>query len=260
MSTYSPLLESTRHRLRLLHKSFHTERQYLSWIKQYITYCNRHEPEKANWRHPKDCGRREVEAFLTHLAVDKQVAASTQNQALSALVFFYREVLECPLEQIRAVRAKQPTRMPAVFSRDEAITVIQHLRDDTMQTMAKLLYGSGLRVMECVRLRIKDVDFQRCQIVVRDGKGRKDRDTLLMENAIEPLRRQIAYAATLHEQDLAQGYGSVSLPDALARKYPNAATAVGRAWVFPSPRLSVDPPFGGDATPSSSAERIAKER
>lgn len=169
------LLELARHRLRLLHKSYHTERQYLAWISSYVAFCNRHEPNKGNWRHPNDCGRHEVETFLTYLAVEKHVAASTQNQALSALIFLYREVLGQPLEHVHAVRAKKPVTMPAVFSRQEAVAVIDQIDNDTMQTMAKLLYGSGLRLMECIRLRIKDVDFQRKQLVVRDGKGQKDR-------------------------------------------------------------------------------------
>ncbi len=169
------------------------------------------------------------------------MAASTQNQALCALVFLYREVLNQPLENVRAVRAKIPTTMPAVFSREEAVAVIEAIEHDMMQTMAKLLYGSGLRLMECIRLRIKDVDFQRKQLLVRDGKGRKDRYTILLDNVIAPLQRQIAYAMTLHEKDMAQGYGTVYLPYALAEKYPNAATDVRWFWVFPSRNLSVDP-------------------
>jgi integron integrase len=241
MDKQPKILELARQRLRVLHKSFHTERQYLTWISKYIAYCNRGEPDKANWRHPKDCGAAEVEAFLTHLAVDNEVAASTQNQAFSALTFFYRDVLGQPFEHVNAVRAKQPTTMPAVFSRDEAVAVIQQIEDDTMQTMAKLLYGSGLRLMECVRLRIKDVDFHREQILVRDGKGHKDRYTILVNNVVEPLRRQIAYAQALHAKDVAQGYGHVYLPYALAKKYPNARTDPRWYWVFPSKNLSIDP-------------------
>ncbi len=197
MNNKPKLLEQVRDRLRLLHRSYHTERQYLIWITTYIAFCNRHEPDKAKWRHPKDCGRHEVEAFLTHLAVDKHVAASTQNQALCALVFLYRDVLDQPLEHVNAVRAKKPVTMPAVFSREEAVAVIEQIDNDTMQTMAKLLYGSGLRLMEYIRLRIKDVDFQRKQLLVRDGKGRKDRYTILLDNVIAPLQRQIEYAMAL---------------------------------------------------------------
>jgi integron integrase len=235
------LLEQVRDRLRLLHRSYHTERQYLAWMTHYITFCNRHEPNKAKWRHPKDCGRNEVEAFLTYLAVDRHVTASTQNQALCALVFLYREVLDLPLENVSAVRAKIPTTMPTVFSREEAVAIIELIENDAMQTMAKLLYGSGLRLMEAVRLRIKDVDFQRKQILVRDGKGRKDRYTILLDNVIAPLQRQIEYAIALHAKDLAKGYGTVSMPYALAEKYPNAAADIRWFWVFPSRNLSVDP-------------------
>ena len=148
MDKQPKLLEAARHRLRVLHKSFHTERQYLSWMSDYITYCNRNEPDKAKWRHPKDCGAAEVEAYLTYLAIKREVAASTQNQAFSALIFLYRDVLDQPLENVKAVRAKQPVTMPAVFSREEAVAVIQQIEDDTMQTMTKRLYGSGLRLME----------------------------------------------------------------------------------------------------------------
>lgn len=238
------LLELARQRLRVLHKSFHTERQYCAWISAYITYCNRDEPDKANWRHPKDCGAADVEAFLTHLAIDNEVAASTQNQAFSALTFFYRDVLDQPFEQVKAIRARQPTTMPAVFSREEALAVIRQIDNDTLQTMAKLLYGSGLRLMECVRLRIKDVDFQREQLIVRDGKGQKDRYTILVDNVIAPLRRQIAYAQALHDKDVSQGYGHVHLPYALAQKYPNASADPRWYWVFPSRNLSVDPRSG----------------
>ncbi len=238
------LLDQVRDRLRLQHKSYHTERQYLIWIAKYVAFCNRHEPDKSQWRHPKHCGRQEVEAFLTYLAVEKRVAASTQNQAFSALMYLYREILNQPLEHVNAIRAKRPETMPAVFSREEAIAVIEHIENDTMQTMTKLLYGSGLRLMECIRLRIKDVDFQRTQLVVRNGKGQKDRYTILMDNVIEPLQRQIVYAISLHEKDLAQGYGSVHMPYALAEKYSNASTEVCWYWVFPSRVLSVDPRSG----------------
>ncbi len=244
MDKQPKLLDAARQRLRVLHKSFQTERQYLSWMSDYITYCNRDEPDKVKWRHPKDCGAADVEAYLTYLAMEREVAASTQNQAFSALMFLYREVIDQPLDNIKAVRAKQPATMPAVFSREEAVAVIHEIHQDSMQTMAKLLYGSGLRLMECVRLRVKDVDFQREQILVRDGKGHKDRYTILVENVIVPLRRQIDYALALHTQDLAQGYGHVYLPYALAHKYQNASTDPRWYWVFPSKNLSIDPRSG----------------
>jgi len=184
MNNKPKLLGQARNRLRVLHKSYHTERQYLAWITAYIAFCNRHEPDKAKWRHPKDCGRHEVEAFLTHLAVDKHVAASTQNQALSALVFLYREVLDAPFDQVNAVRAKKPVTMPAVFSRQEAVAVIEQIDNDTMQTMTKLLHGSGFRLMEYLRLHIKDrekgrtTEFHRrarltCMVVITSTAHRK---------------------------------------------------------------------------------------
>jgi integron integrase len=244
MDKQPKVLELARQRLRVLHKSYSTERQYITWITKYIAYCNRDEPDKARWQHPKDCGAAEVEAFLTHLAIDKEIAASTQNQAFSALTFFYRDVLGQPFENVQAVRAKPPTTMPPVFSRDEAVAVIRHIEDDTKQTMAKLLYGSGLRLMECIRLRIKDVDFHREQILVRDAKGHKDRYTILVDNVVEPLRRQIEYARALHAKDVAQGYGHVYLPYALAKKYANASTDPRWYWVFPSGKLSIDPRSG----------------
>ncbi len=241
MNNTPHLFEQVRDRLRLLHRSYHTEKQYLAWMTAYIAFCNRHEPDKMKWRHPKDCGRHEVKAFLTHLAVEKRVMASTQNQALCALIFLYREVLNQPLENVNAVRAKIPTTMPAVFSREEAVAVIEAIENDMMQTMAKLLYGSGLRLMECIRLRITDVDFQRKQILVRDGNGGKARDTILIDNAIAPLQRQIEYAMILHEKDMAQGCGTVYMPYALAEKFLQTTTDVRWCWVFPSRNLSVDP-------------------
>ncbi len=237
------LLKQVHDRLCLLNKSIHTERTYTAWISRYIAFCNRHIPDKANWIHPKDCGRSEVEAFLTHLATDKHVAASTQNQAFSALVFLYRDILQQPFEQVNAVRAKVPTRVPAVFSRDEAIRVIEQMDDDALQTMAKLLYGSGLRLMECVRLRIKDVDIPRRQILVRDGKGAKDRYTILLDNVVDALERQLTYASVLYAKDRAQGYDHVYLPTALMEKF-SGAVPVGWYWVFPSSTLSVDPRSG----------------
>jgi integron integrase len=186
----------------------------------------------------------EIEAFLTHLAVQQKVAASTQNQALSALLFLYRDVLKKPLDfPIDAVRAKKPKRVPTVLTKDEALTVIERL-SGPHRLMGKLLYGSGLRLMECLRLRVKDLDFAQCQIIVRDGKGMEDRITMLSESLISPLQEHLLYVKRLHAQDVAQGVGPVYLPFALERKYPRA----GRLWiwqyVFPSDRLSKDPRTG----------------
>ncbi|HEY80229.1 MAG TPA: integron integrase [Caldilineae bacterium] len=208
----------------------------MQWIKRFILFHNK--------RHPKEMGAPEIEAFLTHLAVEEHVAASTQNQALSALLFLYREVLgQEPDIAIHAVRAKKPKRLPTVLTREEVQRVLAHLSGVHL-LMAQLLYGSGLRLMECLRLRVKDLDFEQRQIIVRDGKGQKDRITVLPERLIEPLHQHLQQVKRLHEQDLARGYGAVYLPDALARKYPNANREWIWQWVFPSARLSIDPRSG----------------
>jgi integron integrase len=185
-----------------------------------------------------------VEAFLTHLAVERQVSASTQRQALSALAFLYREVLEQAsgwLENIEP--AKKPARLPVVFTRAEARAVLACL-DGQPWLMACLLYGAGLRLMECVRLRVKDVDFGCRQIVIRDGEGQKDRLTMLPQAVVEPLKQHIEKVKALHDQDLADGFGEVYLPGALEKKYPNASRARGWQYVFPARRRSVDPRTG----------------
>jgi integron integrase len=188
-------------------------------------------------------GMPEVNAFLTHLAADRHVAASTQNQALSALLFLYRRVLQIDLEgltQLPPVRAKRPDRLPNVLTRSEALAVIAAL-SGVHQLMARLLYGSGLRLMECARLRIKDLDFGYRAITVRDGKGEKDRVTPLPDSVIPDLRRHLRRVKLTHEDDLAAGLGNVYLPYALAQKYPNAAREWIWQYAFPAPRLSVDP-------------------
>jgi len=189
-------------------------------------------------------GAAEIEAFLTHWAVNQNVAASTQNQALSALLFLYREVLhkdlDCPID---AVRAKRPKRLPTVLTKEETRKVLGCL-SGTHQLMAKLLYGSGLRLMECVRLRVKDVDFAQRQIIVRDGKGMKDRVTMLPDSLVVPLQEHLQRVKRLHEQDLAQGYGSVYLPFALERKCPNANREWIWQYVFPATKVSRDPRSG----------------
>jgi integron integrase len=186
----------------------------------------------------------EVAQFLTHLARDRDVAASTQNQALSALLFLYKDVLKHEIGWLEKVeRAKKPARLPVVLSRTEVKRVFQHLHG-TPKLMAGLLYGSGLRLMECVRLRVKDIDFELAQIMVRDAKGGKDRITILPINLAEPLRRHLVRIKAQHEQDLEDGFGSVHLPFALNRKFPNAAREWAWQYVFPSTRLSVDPRSG----------------
>jgi integron integrase len=226
------LLDQVRDVIRLKHYSIRTEEAYVDWIKRFILFHNK--------RHPKDMGRAEVEAFLTHLAVEGHVAASTQNQAFSALLFLYREVLQVEFDApLDSVRAKKPARLPVVLTRAEARQVIEGM-SGIYQLMAKLLYGSGLRLMECVRLRVKDVDFARREITVRDAKGGHERVTMLPESLIAPLQEHLKRVKLLHEQDLAAGYGQVYLPYALDRKYPNACREWGWQYVFPSDRLSTD--------------------
>jgi integron integrase len=195
-------------------------------------------------RHPKEMGEPEVSAFLTHLARNGNVAAATQNQALSALLFLYQQVLKQEIGWLEQVeRAKRPARVPVVLTRDEVRKIFAHLHG-MPRLMAGLLYGSGLRLMECVRLRVKDVDFGYAQITVREGKGGKDRVTMLPVNLATALQRHLQRVKAQHEQDLEEGFGSVHLPDALARKFPNAAREWIWQYVFPSSRISADPRSG----------------
>ena len=230
------LLEQVKGKLRLKHYSIRTENSYVSWIKRFILFHNK--------RHPKDMGKQEIEEFLTYLAVDLKVASSTQNQAFNALLFLYREVLDIDIDdQINAVRAKKPRRLPTVMSKSETFNLIENL-DGIHQLMSKLLYGSGLRLMECVRIRVKDIDFELNQVVVRDGKGAKDRITVLPEDVKSSLRKHLEKIKLLHQDDLDKGYGRVYLPFALERKYPNANREWGWQYVFPSKSLSTDPRSG----------------
>jgi integron integrase len=230
------LLEQVRHLIRLRRYSIRTEQAYLHWIKQYILFHNK--------RHPSELGERELTQFLSHLAIDRKVAASTQNQALSALLFLYREVLKQPPDWLDDVeRAKKPAKLPVVLTKQEVRSVLAQL-DGSKWLMASLLYGSGLRLMECIRLRVKDVDFGYKQITVRDGKGSKDRVTMLPASLIGPLQRHLARVRLLHDKDLSDGFGRVYLPYALERKYPKANCEWGWQYVFPSSRRSVDPRSG----------------
>jgi integron integrase len=216
--------------------SIRTEEAYRSWAERFLTFIGHRDPRTA--------GAAEVMSFLETLAVQGNVAASTQNQALNALVFFYSQALEQPLGDLGSfIRAKRPQRLPVVLTRGEVLRLLDHL-EGTYRLMASLLYGTGMRLMECLRLRVKDVDFAYRQIVVRDGKGQKDRVTPLPDKLIEPLRAHLEQVKVLHEADLSQGNGEVFLPSALARKYPNAAREWGWQYVFPSGRLSVDPRSG----------------
>ena len=230
------LLDQVRSLIRLKHYSIRTEQAYLHWIRQFILFHNK--------RHPSEMAEPEITAFLSYLATAKNVSASTQNQALSAILFLYREVLDRPLDRLDHIhRAKKSQRLPLVFTKDEAQAVLAQL-DGTLWLMASLLYGSGLRLMECLRLRVKDVDFDYNQITVRDGKGGKDRVTVL-PLAIKPvLQRHLARVKALHTRDLEDGFGRVYLPNALARKYQQADREWCWQYVFPSAKRSVDPRAG----------------
>lgn len=230
------LLDRVRARLRLRHYSLRTEQAYVGWIRRFILANGK--------KHPKEMGVAEVEAFLSALATQGKVAAGTQNQALSALLFLYRDVLSIDLPWLETVvRAKRPRHVPAVLSRDEVDRLLAHL-DGRYALMASLLYGSGMRLMECVRLRVKDVDFERNEICVRDGKGGKDRRVPLPRRLVDALKLQLERVVVVHRQDLAQGHGAVWLPHALARKYPAAPRELGWQYVFPSGQLSHDPRGG----------------
>ena len=230
------LLDQIRARCRLRHYSIRTERAYVSWARRFILANGR--------RHPRDMGVVEVEAFLSTLATRDDVAASTQNQALSALLFLYREVLGIELPWMESVvRAKRPQKVPVVLSHDEVARLLAVL-DGQPWLMAALLYGAGIRLMECVRLRVQDVDFDRREILVRNGKGGKDRRVPLPQRLHERLREQVDRVGLQHQADLLAGRGEVYLPHALSRKYPNAARELGWQYVFPSPRHSVDPRSG----------------
>lgn len=237
-STPSPpkLLDQVRDKIRVKHYSIRTETQYVQWIKRFILFHDK--------RHPQDMDAVEVEAFLTHLAVEGSVSASTQNQALSALLFLYREVLGINLPWMETmVRAKKPQRLPVVMTRAEVTLVLERM-EGGYGLMARLLYGTGMRLMECCRLRVKDVDFGQREILVRDGKGGKDRVTMLPETLIRAMQEHLAKRRLLYEDDLAKSMAGVFLPDALARKYPNAAAEWAWQYVFPSGSYSVDPRSG----------------
>jgi len=227
------LADQIRNILRCKHYSIRTEKTYLSWIKQYVVF--------HHMRHPRTMGAAEIEVFLTHLAVHRRVSSSTQNQAFNAIVFLYRDVLHIELDQtIDAVRAKRPLRIPVVMSREEVAKVLNFLKG-TARLMVSMLYGCGLRITECCKLRVKDVDFAMHQITVFDGKGSKDRVVMLPEKLLILLQEQIDRVRLVHENDLRQGYGSVFMPFALERKYPGASRQLGWQYVFPSLSISKDP-------------------
>ncbi len=237
------LLEQVRDVIRRKQFSIRTETSYIDWIKRFILFHQK--------RHPREMSEAEVNEFLNYLAREKNVAASTQNQALSALLFLYREVLKQEIGWLEGVeRVKKPARLPVVLTKDEVRIVFAHLHG-TYRLMAGLLYGSGLRLMECVRLRVKDIDFGYLRITIRDGKGGRDRVTMLPVNLTQPLERHLQKVKAQHEEDVEAGFGRVHLPSALARKSPHSAQEWAWQYVFPSSRLSVDPRSrGAEAAPT----------
>jgi integron integrase len=229
-------MDQVRAVARMRHLSLRTEESYTYWIKRYILFHRK--------RHPAEMGADEIRAFLSHLAVAERIAAATQTVALCALLFLYRDVLRLNLPFIEGIeRARRPTRLPVVFSRAEVEALLARLKG-VHHLVAGLLYGSGLRLMKALHLRVKDLDFDYGQILVRDGKGEKDRRTILPRPLVEPLRRQLEQAKLWHERDLRDGHGAVYLPYALDRKYPNAATDWAWQYVFPSGNPSTDPVSG----------------
>jgi integron integrase len=230
------LLDQVRDAIRLRHYSYRTEESYVYWIRRYILFHNK--------RHPKEMGNPEIEAFLTHLAVTDKVAASTQNQALSALLFLYRSVLKVDQDiRVDAIRVKKPHYLPTVLTPPEVRAIVDNLTG-VYKILIQLLYGSGLRLSEALNLRIKDLDFGHSQITVRDGKGRESRVTMLPQTLIESLQKHLKNVQQMHQWDLDHGYGAVELPFALARKYPNSDREWVWQYVFPSQGLSRDPRSG----------------
>jgi len=230
-------MDQVRQVLRYHHYAYRTEQSYCDWIMRYIRY-------HGGKAHPRSMGKREIEAFLSHLAVQQDVAASTQRQALNAIVFLYKRVLHIPVDgKLEPVRAKRGLRPPVVMSQREVADVLGHMQGPHL-LMAKLLYGSGLRLMECIRLRVRDLDFERKLIYVRAAKGGKDRTTLFPESLHPPLKSQVQTVKKLHDQDILDGYGEVYVPGALSRKYPAASKSFGWQYLFPSKRRSVDPRSG----------------
>lgn len=230
------LLDQVRDAIRVRHYSRRTEETYVDWIRRFILFHDK--------RHPADMGASEVAQFLSHLALRTHVSASTQNQALSAVLFLYRDVLGCDLGLVEGiVRAKPSSRLPVVLTKEEVKRLLDQL-DGTAWLVAVLLYGSGLRLAECLELRVKDVDFAASQITVRAGKGRKDRVTTLPAAVKDRLARHLAQVREQHARDVARGFGRVVLPDALGQKYPDAATAWAWQFVFPAGRVCRDPRWG----------------
>ena len=250
MEPKTKLLDQVRDAIRLRHLSLRTEAAYLGWIRRFILFHHK--------RHPKDMGAEEVRAFLSHLAVHAQVAASTQNVALNALLFLYRYVLHQPWPELGPIaHAKRPRRLPTVLTQEEVTVVLARLHG-TSWLMASLLYGAGLCLMECLRLRVKDLEFAAQQIVVRDAQGAPDRLTLLPQTLVAPLQRHLITVQALHDEDVAEGYGDVDLPYALARTYPNARQAWVWHYVFPAAKRTRDPHSGVERRHHVSATVLQK--
>jgi integron integrase len=233
------LMDQVRQVLRYHHYAYRTEQTYCDWIVSYIRF-------HGGKTHPRNMGKREIDAFLSHLATNKKVSASTQRQALNAIIFLYRQVLDQPIDgQIEPTRAKRHPRPPVVMTKSEVKRVLGYMRGIHL-LMAKILYGSGLRLMECIRLRVQDLDFERNLIYVRAAKGNKDRTTLFPKSIQPEMQSRLDDVKRLHDEDLSQGYGEVYLPDALARKYPHASKEFRWQYVFPSKKRSVDPRTGSE--------------
>jgi integron integrase len=245
------LLDRVRDLIRAKHYSRRTESAYVDWIRRYIVFHRK--------RHPSDMGAPEIAAFLTWLATERRVSAATQNQALSALLFLYRDILRIEIGPIEHVpRARMPVRVAVALSHDEVARIMKQL-DGVAWIIVALLYGAGLRLQECLELRVKDVDFERRQIVIRRGKGQKDRPTILPTAVIEPLSRHLEGVKRQHQADLARGFGRVVLPFALDRKYSNAATEWAWQFVFPASRVCTDPRWG-PPTLSTFTNRLSRRR
>ena len=232
------LLDQVREVMRYNHYKYRTEQTYCDWITRFIKY---HHCKK----HPREMGKFEIESFLSHLASDRKVSASTQRQALNAIVFLYTKVLDLPVsENIGHIRAKKQIRPPVVLTKNEVQQVFSQMQGDHL-LMARLLYGCGLRLMECIRLRIQDIDFGQGLVYVRDAKGGKDRVVVFPQSVREEMQFQVDLVKKIHEEDLALGFGNVYLPEALSRKYPNAAREYRWQYVFPAKKLSIDPRSDG---------------
>jgi integron integrase len=224
------LMDQVKDRIRIKQYAYKTEQAYLNWIKRYILFHNK--------KHPSELGAQDLENYLTFLAAERNVAASTQNQALSAILFLYNEVLDIPLgADFQFIGAKKPKRLPVVLSKEEVQRVLDRLAGTT-KIVSQLLYGSGLRISEVIRLRVQNIDFEQGQILVRDGKGAQDRITILPEVVVEPLKEHLVRVQDLHQQDLEKGYGRVYLPNTLARKYPNAEREWIWQYIFPSKTIT----------------------